>query len=551
MRNRIFVIAGLLFLLSFVPPPKKKITIWLCGDSTMSIKEPNAWPETGWGVPFARFFDSTVTVINHARNGRSTKSFFAEGLWEKVINHAQAGDYIFIQFGHNDEIPTKANATKPDEFKSNLTRYIRETREKQALPVLFTSVARRKFDGKGKLADTHKEYAAIIRAVAKEQNVPLIDMDIRSQALLQKLGPEQSKLLYLWLAPGELPNHPQGKQDDTHFNELGARMMAQLVLAALKTVVPELAERIGVNTQQVKKIIVAQDGSGGYKTVQEAFNAVPYNNTQPITIFVKEGIYKEKLLLDSTKSFVTLVGENKFKTILTYDDHTGKLSPAGDTISTRTSQSFLMRADYFTASNIAFENNAGINAGQAVAVQVYGDKAIFRNCRFLGNQDVLYTINPNSRQYYEHCYIEGTTDFIFGASTAWFEQCQVHSKRNSHVTAASTPPGHAYGYIFNECTLTSDTALNNVTLGRPWRPYSSVAYINCYIDRHIIAAGWNNWRNEANEKTARYSEYNSYGPGANAAARAKWSKQLSREEKSLINFKNVFGDWLPVSNRVE
>ena len=240
-----------------------------------------------------------------------------------------------------------------------------------------------------------------------------------------------------------------------------------------------------------------------------------------------------------------MIGENKFNTILTYDDHTGKLSPAGDTIRTRTSQSFLMRADHFTAENIAFENNAGMNAGQAVAVQVHGDKAIFTNCRFLGYQDVLYTINPNSRQYYDHCYIEGTTDFIFGASTVWFERCQVHSKRNSHVTAASTPQDHAYGYVFNECILTADSALNNATLGRPWRPFSSVTYINCFIDAHIVAAGWDNWRNEANEKTARYAEYNSFGPGANASARAIWSKQLTEEEKNRITIKNVFGDWQP------
>lgn len=543
MRKRISVYIGVILLMSFITPAKKKITIWLIGDSTMSIKEPKAWPETGWGVPFAHFFDSSVTVSNHARNGRSTRTFMTEGLWQKVIDNVQPGDYVFIQFGHNDEVPTKASATKPEEFKANLERYIRETKSKKAFPILFTPVARRKFDSTGKLIGTHDQYADIVRSVAKEKQLPLIDMDKKSQVLLQQLGAERSKSLFLWLSPGENPNYPQGKQDDTHFNEQGADMMAQLIVSDIKSLVPELGERL------IEKIIVARDGSGQFTTVQAAFNSIPTGNNKPVIIFVEEGVYKEKLVLDSTKPFVTLIGENKFNTILTWDDHTGKLSPAGDTISTRTSQSFLMRADHFTAKNISFENNAGINAGQAVAVQVYGDKAIFSNCRFLGNQDVLYTINPNSRQYYEHCYIEGTTDFIFGAATAWFEQCQVHSKKNSYVTAASTPQEHTYGYIFNECILTADTAVSNVALGRPWRPYSSVNFINCYIDRHIFPGGWNNWRNEANEKTARYAEYKSYGPGANAAARVKWSKQLTEEEKNRITLKNVFGEWQPVSKK--
>ena len=222
----------------------RPVHLFMIGDSTMSIKEDKAWPETGWGVPFARFFDSSVIVSNHARNGRSTRTFITEGLWEKVISRVQAGDYVFIQFGHNDEVPTKASATKPDEFRANLERYIRESRNKKALPVLFTPVARRKFDSTGKITGTHDQYAAIVRTVAKEVQLPLIDMDIKSQQLLQQLGPEQSKLLFLWLAPGENPNYPTGKQDDTHFNELGARMMAQLVLSEMKNILPELNVRI-------------------------------------------------------------------------------------------------------------------------------------------------------------------------------------------------------------------------------------------------------------------------------------------------------------------
>ncbi len=292
--------------------------------------------------------------------------------------------------------------------------------------------------------------------------------------------------------------------------------------------------------------IVAQDGTGDFTTVQAAFNAIPRGNKKPVTIFVKNGMYKEKLLLDSGKGFVSLVGEDKFKTFLTYDDHNGKISPEGNVINTRTSWSFLVKADNFTARNITFQNDAGFSAGQAVAVESDGDKAIFDNCRFLGFQDVLFTNNNNSRQYFRHCYIEGTTDFIFGSSTAWFEKCHIHSKKNSHVTAASTPSAKKYGYVFNECILTGDSSLHNVSLGRPWQPHAAVVYIRCFIGEHIHPGGWNNWNNAANEKTARYAEYKNYGASADPAKRVTWVRQLTDEEIKSYTIKNILGDWDPL-----
>ena len=244
IKNIAFVLC-LFLAVGFVLPPQKKITIWLCGDSTMSIKETKAYPETGWGMPFVYFWDSTVTVENLAKNGRSTSSFRNEGLWKKVMDGAKEGDYVFVQFGHNDEVPTKKTYTTETEFKNNLKQYVTEARSKKAIPVLLTPMARRSFDSiSGKIKGTHDVYSQIIRDVAKEENVVLFDMDKKTQDLYQQMGVENSKLLFNHLKPGEHPNYPDGKEDNTHFNELGARRVAQLVLEEIKKQIPELAARV-------------------------------------------------------------------------------------------------------------------------------------------------------------------------------------------------------------------------------------------------------------------------------------------------------------------
>lgn len=235
---------GLLFI-SFIAPKKDPITVYLIGDSTMSIKDKNAYPETGWGMPFVHFFDSAVTIDNRAKNGRSTKSFMAENLWQPVVDQLQPGDYVLIQFGHNDEVKEKVGRyTTPQEYQANLRRYIIDTRTKKAYPILLTPVARRKYDDAGRLVDTHKQYTELVRTVAKETKTPLIDMDKMSQKMLTALGPEKSVFLFLHLEPGENPYYPEGKQDDTHFNELGARKVAQLVLAGIQELELGLADNI-------------------------------------------------------------------------------------------------------------------------------------------------------------------------------------------------------------------------------------------------------------------------------------------------------------------
>lgn len=247
MKRNLWLLVALGLLTAFALPGKKQVTVWLIGDSTMSEKEVKAYPETGWGTPFSHFFDSTVKLDNRAKNGRSTRSFRAEGLWKPVVENLKEGDYVFIQFGHNDEGKEKIGRyTTPDEFKANLTAYVSETRSKRAIPVLVTPAARRKFDATGRVMESHPVYSDVVRSVAKEQEVPLIDLDRKSQELLQQFGVEHSKWLFNHLHPNEHPNYPQGRQDDTHFNELGARKMASLVLAGIRELDLELGKRIVV-----------------------------------------------------------------------------------------------------------------------------------------------------------------------------------------------------------------------------------------------------------------------------------------------------------------
>lgn len=294
-----------------------------------------------------------------------------------------------------------------------------------------------------------------------------------------------------------------------------------------------------------KKIVVAKDGSGQFATVQAALNAVPEGNTAPVTIYIKKGTYKEVVVVDATKSNITLIGEDKNNTVLTYDNHAGTKLSNGDTLNTWTCASFFVYGNDFSAENLTFENNAGFTAGQAVALRVEGNRASFKNCRMVGFQDVLFLSGSGVKHYFRDCYIEGTTDFIFGAATAVFKNCHIHSKKNSHVTAASTNSIIPFGFVFFDCKLTADSTINKVSLGRPWSPTASVTYINCWMDKHIIPEGWNNWKNPANEATARYAEYNSSGPGANAASRVKWAKQLSAEEANKITIERILGSWDP------
>ena len=245
--------AILFLIMSFVLPENKKTTVYLIGDSTMADKEVKAYPETGWGMPFHYFFDSTVAVDNRAKNGRSTRTFIEEGRWKPVVENLKEGDYVLIQFGHNDEVPSKKSYTPPEQFTANLVKFVTESINKKAVPVLITPVARRKFDSSGKIEETHAIYTQLVKDVAAKYKVPLIDLDKKSQQLVQQFGPDDSKYLYNYLDPGENPHYPEGHKDDTHFSELGARKMAEIVLSEIKNLNLDLAQHIRVVHQKEKK----------------------------------------------------------------------------------------------------------------------------------------------------------------------------------------------------------------------------------------------------------------------------------------------------------
>ena len=295
-------------------------------------------------------------------------------------------------------------------------------------------------------------------------------------------------------------------------------------------------------------LFVARDGTAEFRNVDDAIEVCRAFMDYHKVIYVKKGVYKEKLTIPSWLSHIEICGEDRDSTIITYDDHANiKIAGTDRKMGTFRTYTFKIQGNYVTLKNITIENNAA-RLGQAVALHTEGDHLVFVNCRFLGNQDTVYTGTAGTRLYFKDCYIEGTTDFIFGPSTAWFEHCIIKSKQNSYITAASTPSGQAFGYVFNHCRLIAAAGVDRVYLGRPWRPYACVIYMNCEMGRHICPQGWDNWRNPENEKTARYSEYHNSGEGARSKERVSWSRQLSKKDATSITLERVFqqdNTWIP------
>ena len=304
-----------------------------------------------------------------------------------------------------------------------------------------------------------------------------------------------------------------------------------------------------VSLKAQTNLFVAADGSAQFKTVQEAVMTVPSGSREnPVVIHIAPGTYKELIYIQREKRFFKLVGENPTNTILTFNLYAGITNAEGKPIGTFKTPSTTIDADDFTAENLTFENSAG-PVGQALAIRVDGDRAAFRNCRFLGWQDTI--LLNRGRQYFENCYIDGAVDFIFGAATAWFEKCEINCLGSGYITAASTPVDQPFGFVFSNCIITGENLDVKTFLGRPWRIYASTIYLNCEMSGVVRPEGWNDWKKPEAHTTARYAEFNSTGDGANPTNRPDWTKQLKKSEAGKIMVENVLGgpdNWNPEQN---
>lgn len=484
------------------------VKIVLVGDSTVAVGG-------GWGPGLQAALGESFEVVNLARNGRSSKSFRDEGWWAPVATlNAQ---YVLIQFGHND-CPGKGadRETEPGTtFRANLTRYVEEARAWGVTPVLVTSIVRRNFGEDGRLArDCLAPYVEETRALAGRLKTPLMEMHELTRLQAERLGQEGCD---------RLGTTASGKPDRTHLGPSGQREIGEMAARELTRVVPALASQRRHETPTPIRMVVAQDGSGNSKTIQWAVDhAPPAAAGQRIIIEIKPGVYRERVTVPQDRPLVTFLGSDSARTVITYDM---SAKAAGGTFFSATVN---VQGAGFRAENITFENTFGVGS-QAVALQIHSDRAVFRNCRFVGWQDTLYA--AQGRQYYENCLIEGHVDFIFGNAAAVFEGCEIRSRGAGYITAHSrlTEEGPT-GYVFLKCRLTGEDTGTGVYLGRPWRPYARVVFVECFMGSHIRAEGWENWRNAESEKTAWYAEVGSIGPGAMSSGRVSWVRRLRTSE---------------------
>ena len=539
------------------PATNHPLSIVLVGDSTVTDK-------AGWGLGFKQFLNDRADCVNTAMGGRSSLSFRTEGRWTNAL--ALKGDYYLIQFGHNNEPGKPGRSTDMPTFVSNMVSYVEETRAIGAKPILVTPLTRRQWDpaNPGKIKSSLAPYAKEVRKIAAEKQVPLVDLQARSIELCESLGPEKC----LEFSPIKTVDGTN-TFDATHLKANGSVMFARLVVEELRRAVPELAPVLRAEPANPKPVaketsfdaVVSADGSGTHTSVQEAIATAPANATKPFVILIKPGIYSGQIIVPMEKRNLRFVGEELTNTILTYAFNINEPPPKGVKPQFK-GTGVVILGDDFRAEKITFQNTSG-DHGQALALRVDGDRAVFNNCRMLGWQDTL-RVN-NGRQYFTNCCVEGRVDFIYGSATAVFDHCEIHSKNGGHVTAANTPPDQPCGFVFLNCKLTGDLSpwlspegipvntnkdgsIPKADLGRPWRPYASVTYLNCEMGDHIKPEGWNNWGRSDNEKTARYAEYHSTGPGANPAARVKWSRQLTDAEAASYTVGNILrgaDDWNP------
>lgn len=526
MKRFLLILSGLLLPLALAA----QTTLFLVGDSTCANKKLDKQnPERGWGQLFPALVDTTLRIENHAVNGRSTKSFRTEGRWQQVMDRVNPGDYVFIQFGHNDQkINDSMRYSSPAQYGENLRSYVREVRQKGANPVLLTPIVRRHWEGKT-LLDSHGEYPEVMRRVAREEQVTLLEMEGETRRWLEELGDEASRDYFMWVEPGICPLYPDGRKDDTHLNVRGAHVVSRMVARLVEKQLPALAPHL-----QYPDWVVAKDGSGDSFTLREAVEALPDFSRDTTWLLVRAGTYREKISIPTSKRFVRMTGEGCEKTTITYDGYADRLDRYGRKMGTSGSSTIYFGGDHWQVEGITFENSAG-PVGQAVSVQCLGSEIHFSHCRFLGWQDTLYLhgegnrdgeiVSHNGFYTFRHCYVEGSTDFIFGSGDACFYDCEIHSKTDSYVTAASTCRGQKLGFLFHRCRLTAAPGVSRCYLGRPWRDYAQTRFVECWLGGHIVAEGWHNWSKPHAEKSVCYGEWANQGPGADRSQRVKWMEK--------------------------
>jgi len=548
------ILAVLLFffpLAARAAEPAAKPHIVLVGDSTVT-------DNAGWGLGFKQFLADGVKLTNTARGGRSSMSFIKEGWWEKAL--ALKADYYLIQFGHNDEPGKPGRSTTMEEYRDYMNRYVDEARGTNATPVLVTSLVRRQFKGEsGKIVSSLDTRADVVREIARQKKVPLIELHDRSKALCETLGCDGCLAFS--------PKKEGGQYDGTHLNRKGYVLFGGIVADELRRAVPALAPLIlseprtanPVAAEKAYDAVVAFDGSGTHATVQAAIDAAPAGATaaKPHRILIKPGVFKEHVVIPADKPFLQLLGEpgEAANTVITIDTNVKTPDPAdpGKLLSTADSTTVVVSAPDFTARDLTFENTTTReDRVQALACFVTGDRAAFYGCRFLGWQDTLRPDSPQqgtARQYFRDCEISGHVDFIYAAGTAVFDRCHIHCRADGYITAANTAANNPYGFVFLDCKITTAPEVERgVYLGRPWRPHAATAFIRCDMQGKIVPEGWHNWGKVENEKTARYAEYRSSGPGANPEARVKWAKRPTDEEAAAYTVKNILGGsdgWSP------
>lgn len=523
--------------------PDKPVRVVLVGDSTVT-------DDSGWGLGFKQMVGPGAVVINTAANGRSSRSFIDEGRWRAAL--AMHGDVYLIQFGHNDE-PGKGaeRETIPDgSFRDNLLRYVDDVRAQGATAVLVTSLVRRTFEsGTHRVRSTQTAYVAATRRVAADRGVPLIDLFAQSSALVEKMG---AAALIPYSA-----RQADGRVDTTHLNAAGSLLFGRLVAADAARVVPSLSQIIkptptpasAIRIEHPPDAIVAVTGPGTHKTVQEAINAVSQSTTaaRRWLILVTAGTYRERLYVQREKRFVSLVGEDPLRTVITFDLKASDLGPDGLPIGTYRTPTVTIDADDFAIENLTIENGAGPGS-QALALRVDGDRLVVRNSRLLGWQDTLFV--DRGRQYFEDSLIAGHVDFIFGGATAWFERCRLHAWRDGYITAASTPTEVPYGFVFANSRITGETPDTRTYLGRPWRGFAQVTWLHTEMAAVVRPAGWHNWDQPDREKTTRYREFDSHGPGASLRERVSWARILTGAEAARYSVSRVLSGtdrWNPLS----